>query len=51
MTEFEIDRQIIMLFRQLTSDNKQTFLDFAKALNLEVAPSGLQDGQVITAAE
>ena len=59
----EIDRQIIMLFRQLTSDQKQAFLDFAKSLNLEVAPSGRQDcedtlnklckeeGQLTTAAE
>lgn len=39
----EIDLQIIELFCLLTSDQKQAFLDFAKALNLEVAPSVLQD--------
>lgn len=32
----EIDRQIIELFHQLPSDEKQVFLNFARALSLEV---------------
>lgn len=32
----EIDRQIIMLFRQLTSDQKKEFIDLVKVLCAEV---------------
>lgn len=39
----EIDLLIIELFSLLTSDQKKAFINFAKALNLEVHNTGLQE--------